>query len=84
MGDDARNVNELRARAQAVQDRARNDDAFLRQLKSDPEATLQAAGFSLDEAREFGRELRGGGEVSGYQLYESTCYASCQGWFSAG
>ena len=47
------NPADVRGLANQVLARARNDNAYLGDLQSDPVPTLQAAGFTLDSTREF-------------------------------
>lgn len=69
-------VEQVRTQAQQIVQRASADVAFKQQLKDDPEAALETAGFPEKYIGEFTRELTGGeGEVSGYCSY--TCTITC-------
>ncbi|MGH2410942.1 MAG: hypothetical protein ACRDGS_11325 [Chloroflexota bacterium] len=69
-------IQDLRAKAEKVIDRAKADPAFREQLKADPTAAFEAAGLPSDAAQEVGREASGA-EVQGY---ERCIIASC--WFT--
>lgn len=75
MSEQSRTAEQARAEIQKVLDRAKGDDAYLEQLKSQPVETLQAAGFPLAEARELSQEF-GSGDVSGY----ARCTYTCDRW----
>lgn len=63
---------QARAAARAILSRAATEPAFLTALTSSPIETLQSAGFSIENAREFSQELTTG-EVAGYRRCEFTC-----------
>ena len=50
-------IKALRRKALEIEFRAKADPEYLQQLKDDPVATLRAAGFEDELAREFGAEL---------------------------
>jgi hypothetical protein len=70
---------QIRGKLDAVVARARADQGFRDQLKSDPEATLKAAGVPEVAIPDFMREEGLGGDVVGYAkctiscLFTSTC-----------
>jgi hypothetical protein len=61
-------LEQVRHHAQDILDRAKQDDGFLQQLKSDPQDALNSAGFPDDGAIDFGRELGQDNDVQGYAL----------------
>lgn len=69
MSDDE--LAQIRALAESVFERARNDEAYLEQLRDDPAATLQAAGIAADAANQIGAdELQP--EVTGFKPKDCT------------
>ncbi|HEY8285615.1 MAG TPA: hypothetical protein VIJ28_14625 [Chloroflexota bacterium] len=74
MSMNPQDIQELRAKAETVINRAKSDPAFREQLKADPTATFEAAGIPSDAAQELAQESDG--EVRGY----ARCLATC--WFT--
>jgi hypothetical protein len=54
---DTPSIDEVRAHAQAIVDRAKEDTEFSDKLKADPEGTLKEAGFREQAIPDFAREL---------------------------
>ncbi|HVC79197.1 MAG TPA: hypothetical protein VNL35_01685 [Chloroflexota bacterium] len=72
MSMNPQDIQELRAKAETVINRAKSDPAFREQLKADPTATFEAAGIPSDAAQELAQES--GGEVRGYAMCLATCW----------
>lgn len=70
-------LNQIRAAAESVMERARNDEAFLAELREDPITVLQAAGVPEGEARQIGLDelTFGDEEVAGFA--KAACKATC-------
>ena len=68
-------IEQIRAQARAIADRARSDPAFEAQLRADPVATLSAAGLPEPAIGDLLRE-DGYGEVAGYLKCTYTCNAN--------
>jgi hypothetical protein len=65
MSDDE--IAQIRSLTESVLERARNDEAYLEELRTDPVATLQAAGLDEVHASHIGlEEFRPEEEVSGF------------------
>jgi hypothetical protein len=74
-------LEKVRQNAQDILERARNDEAFLQELKDDPQAAISAAGFPEDGAFDFGRELGQENDVQGYMLCDRyTCLVTLCGY----
>jgi hypothetical protein len=75
----------VRARLDALVAKARGDDTFAFSLKSDPDATLRAEGFTDDLLETLTREL-GDSEVEGFARCKRTCdpwtciFTGCSYW----
>ncbi|HEY7035494.1 MAG TPA: hypothetical protein VH482_29405 [Thermomicrobiales bacterium] len=73
-------LEQYRAKAEELVQRAERDPAFAAQAKADPLGTLTAAGIPEDASRQM---LAGGlSEVSGYRMSEGGC-ADTTCWVTA-
>lgn len=73
MSDD-QELTLIRATAESVLDRARNDEAFLTSLRNDPVAALAAAGLSDADAGQIGLdEWKLGEDTEGFRPCTWTC-----------
>lgn len=83
-------VEQIRAQVQQVLDRAQADSGYYEQLKSNPEATLIAAGVPAEATPDLIAELAGEDEVSGYMRCDRyTCFfditlSTCGCWTIGG
>jgi hypothetical protein len=59
-------IDTVRDQAQDILARARQDEQFLSDLRSNPNEALLSAGFPQDAAIDFGLEIGAAGEVTGY------------------
>jgi hypothetical protein len=57
MSSEDLSVDEVRAHAQTIVERAKADREFADRLKADPDGTLKEAGFEEDAIPDFAREL---------------------------
>jgi len=76
MSDDE--IAQIRALTESVLERARNDEAYLEELRTDPVATLQAAGLDEVDAKQVGLDEFQFDEVSGFARAE--CKYTCDRW----
>lgn len=65
MSAETPNLDEVRAHAQSIVERAKQDTAFADALKSDPEGTLREAGFEEQAIPDFAREFS---DVEGHAI----------------
>jgi len=72
------NLEQIRAKAMEIGQRAKNDAEFLRQLQSDPVATLRTAGLPEEGIPSFLAEEGLEAEVSGYTIHEDS-WCICTG-----
>lgn len=70
MSNQRPSIEEIRATAASISQRAASDPNFLELLKNDPEQTLIDAGLHESVIREFIREAGLTAEVAGYILEE--------------
>jgi len=72
------NVEQIRAKAMEIGQRAKSDATFLSQLQADPVATLRAAGLPEEGIPSFLAEEGLEAEVSGYTIHEDS-WCICTG-----
>ncbi len=68
-------IAQIRALTESVLDRARNDEAYLAQLRDDPVATLTAAGLNEVDAQQIGLDEFQFEEVTGFRPKD--CKMTC-------
>jgi hypothetical protein len=78
-------VDEMRAQAQAIVDRAKSDSDFAARLKADPEGTMRESGLAEEAIPAFTEELAGASELeahlarpcSGFSCLVTGCQDTC-------
>ena len=73
------NMDDVRAHAQAIVERAKSDLEFRERLQSDPEGTLKEAGFDDGAIGDLTAEFA---EVEGHARCTYTCLISICGYFT--
>lgn len=79
MSDD-QELAQVRATAESVLERARNDETYLASLREDPVAALQAAGLSEADASQIGLDEWQYGEEDAAGFAKRDCRMTCDRW----
>jgi hypothetical protein len=66
-------LQQLRAQAQAIAERVKSDPEYLEQIKSDPVATLTAAGVPEDVVHNLIEGKTEEADVTGYRYRDDVC-----------
>jgi hypothetical protein len=75
-------IAQIRATVESVLERARADEAYLAELRDDPERTLSAAGAPDDAARRVALDEFVGAEADteGFARRPGECHYTCDPW----
>ena len=76
-------VTEVRQKALTVEFKAKSDAAFLKRLREDPVAVLQAEGFDLTTAQKVSSQLQDDPAAGPGKCDPATCLFTTCRWFTS-